>query len=68
MDEELERFKRDIDLRQYAASTGYELDKRDSWRGSSVMRRGGDKVVIKRNAGRWTVIPSMACEYYEAHP
>ena len=51
MDEELERFKRDIDLRQYAASTGYELDKRDSWRGSSVMRRGGDKVVIKRNAG-----------------
>lgn len=51
-DAELDAFKRDIDLRQYAASKGYQLDPRESWRGSAVMRlggRGGDKVVIKRN-------------------
>lgn len=48
---ELDAFKRDIDLRQYAATKGYELDPRESWRGSAVMRlggRGGDKIIIKR--------------------
>jgi hypothetical protein len=34
-----------IDLPQYAAEQGYILDKRESWRGSAVMRNGGDKVV-----------------------
>lgn len=48
-DGELEAFQRDIDMRQLAASLGYEIDKRDSWRGSTVMRRGGDKIVVKRN-------------------
>src|ERR1035438_1825691 len=46
-DSELEDFKCKIDLRQYAAEQGYTLDKRESWRGSAVMRNGGDKVVIK---------------------
>ncbi len=46
-DSELDDFKRKIDLRQYAAEQGYTLDKRESWRGSAVMRNGGDKVVIK---------------------
>lgn len=46
-DAELETFKRDIDLRQYAAEQGYTLDVRESWRGSSVMRRAGDKIVVK---------------------
>jgi hypothetical protein len=46
---ELEAFKREIDVRQYAASLGYEIDKHDSWRGSTVMRRGTDKIVVKRN-------------------
>jgi hypothetical protein len=50
MDEELDRFKRDIDLRAYAAAQGYQLDRRESWRGTAVMRRGGDKIVIKRDA------------------
>jgi hypothetical protein len=31
---ELEAFKRDIDVRQFAASLGYEIDQRESWRGS----------------------------------
>jgi hypothetical protein len=46
---EIETFKRDIDMRQFAASLGYEMDRRDSWRGNSVMRRGADKIVVKRN-------------------
>ena len=46
-DPELEAFKR-LDLRSYAASRGYALDRKESWRGSAVMRGdGGDKVVIK---------------------
>lgn len=49
MDNELEEFKRSIDLRRYAAEQGYTLDKRESWRGSAVMRHAGDKVVIKRD-------------------
>lgn len=53
-DEELEEFKWKIDLREYAASLGYALDRRDSWRGSAVMRSGLDKIVIKRdNDGRY---------------
>jgi hypothetical protein len=48
-DIELDAFKREIDLRQFAASFGYEIDRRESWRGSTVLRRGGDKIVVKRN-------------------
>jgi hypothetical protein len=49
-DPELESFKTSIDLRAYAASQGYELDRKESWRGSAVMRHaGGDKVIIKRD-------------------
>ena len=48
-DAELEAFKRDIDVRQFAASLGYEMDKRESWCGSTVLRRGADKIVVKRN-------------------
>ena len=48
-DTELDAFKREIDLRQFAASLGYAMDRRESWRGSTVLRRGGDKIVVKRN-------------------
>ncbi len=47
---EIDLFKRDIDLRHYAASLGYQIDKHESWRGSTVLRRGGDKIVVKRNS------------------
>jgi len=40
---ELEVFKTKIDLRQFAVSLGYEMDRRESWRGSTVLRRGADK-------------------------
>jgi hypothetical protein len=48
-DSELEAFKRQIDLRQFAVSLGYQIDRRESWRGSTVLRRGADKIVLKRN-------------------
>lgn len=48
-DIELDAFKREIDLRQLAVSLGYEVDRRESWRGSTVLRRDGDKIVVKRN-------------------
>src|ERR1700687_5848473 len=47
----LESFKTSIDLRAYAATQGYVLDRKASWRGSAVMRHAdGDKVIIKREA------------------
>jgi uncharacterized protein DUF3991/Toprim domain-containing protein len=50
-DEELEGFKTRIDLRAYAAAQGYQLDRRESWAGSCVMRHpNGDKIIIKRAA------------------
>ena len=38
-DSELEAFKREMDLRQLAVGLGYEMDRRESWRGSTVPRR-----------------------------
>jgi hypothetical protein len=51
VDTELESFKTNIDLRAYAAGQGYQLDAKDSWRGTSVMRHPAthDKIVIKRD-------------------
>ncbi|MFI5106977.1 MAG: hypothetical protein ACHP79_18795, partial [Terriglobales bacterium] len=46
---ELNAFKREIDLREFAVSLGYEIDRRESWRGSTVLRRRADKIVVKRN-------------------
>jgi hypothetical protein len=66
MDEELERFKREINLTEYAASCGYvlivrERRGRDKLRGSTASsilmenRGTGDKVVIARDRdGHWT--------------
>ena len=48
-DPELESFKTSIDLRAYAGSQGYALDRNASWRGSAVMRHANnDKLIIKR--------------------
>lgn len=49
-DPELEAFKTQIDLRQYAASLGFERDKIKSSRCSAFMRRGDDKIIIKLDA------------------
>ncbi len=50
-DPELDSFKTKIDLRAYAAGQGYQLDRKESWRGSAVMRhQDGDKIIIKRDS------------------
>ena len=50
-DPELESFKTQIDLRAYAVSQGFQLDGKESSRGSAVMRHpDGDKIIIKRDA------------------
>jgi hypothetical protein len=47
--DELESFKTDINLSEYAASLGYRLDRSQSSRNSVVMRHeSGDKVIIAR--------------------
>ena len=52
---ELERFKAEINLTEFAASRGYALDQRESSRASATMRHpSGDKVIIsKAQSGDW---------------
>lgn len=59
---ELDLFKREIDLRQFAVSLGYEMDRRDSWRGSTVLRRGADKIVVQRKGNGHYVFFSVRDE------
>jgi hypothetical protein len=53
--EELEVFKRDIDLVQYAGAAGYDLDRKASSRSSAALRHpNGDKIIIAREPeGHW---------------
>jgi hypothetical protein len=53
---ELDRFKRDINLVEYAEGRGYERVRRESSRGSASMRHPGndDKIIVARaNGGHW---------------
>jgi hypothetical protein len=62
-DDELESFKSAIDLRAYASSRGYTWDKRESWRGSAVMRHAnGDKIIIKRDVDQHYIYFSVRDE------
>ena len=56
---ELDAFKRDIDLRQFAESLGYQIDRRESWRGSAVLRCAADKIVVKRNGNGLNLPPRL---------
>ncbi len=51
--DELERFKSEINLTEYAAARGYQLDRRASSRNSIVMRHPGndDKIIVSRGQG-----------------
>ena len=52
MDDELEKFKTDVNLTELAASKGYAVDRRASSRNSAVMRHpDGDKIIIARYEG-----------------
>lgn len=49
MDAELDRFKSDISLSDYAqAEFGYELVKKESSASSKVLKVGGDKIIVTR--------------------
>ena len=54
MDPELEAFKQ-INLTEYAAGQGYELDHKATSKNSAVMRRdAGDKIIVARGEdGHW---------------
>ena len=48
------RFKKEINLTQYAAYLGYEIDRKKSTRNSIAMRQGNaDKVIISKQYGVW---------------
>jgi hypothetical protein len=50
IDDELEQFKTLVNLSEFAAARGFELDRRESSRNSAVMRHpDGDKIIIARN-------------------
>ena len=48
---ELEAFKTEINLSEYAAAQGYALDPKRSTKALAVMRRGDDIIIISRRAG-----------------
>jgi hypothetical protein len=45
-DDELEQFKTRINLVEYAEAQGYEIDRSESSRASTVMRQGADKIIV----------------------
>ena len=47
------RFKAEINLTQYAAYLGYEIDRKKSTRSSIAMRNGADKIIISRRGALW---------------
>lgn len=47
------RFKTEINLTQYAAHLGYEIDRKKSTRSSIAMRSGADKIIISRRGRLW---------------
>ncbi len=52
--EELEAFKRDIDLRVFAAAFGYAEDRKESWNRETVMRDRADKISVRLDQdGHW---------------
>ncbi len=55
-DDEFEKFKKEVNLSEFAASRGYALDRHESSRNSAVMRHpNGDKIIIAKNeaSGDW---------------
>lgn len=48
--DEIESFKTQINLAEYAQSLGYEVDQKESSRASTVMRRGDDKIIVATDA------------------
>lgn len=61
--DELENFKTNINLTEYAAVNGYELDRRQSSRNSVIMRHStGDKIIIARGLDKHWIYFSIRDE------
>lgn len=45
---ELDGFKRRVNLVQYAAASGFKIDRAKSWNGTTAMRNGDSLIFIKR--------------------
>jgi hypothetical protein len=45
-EDEIRRFKQEINLVEYAQVMGYEYDKKQSSKASAVLRKGGEKIII----------------------
>lgn len=62
-DDELEAFKTQINLSEYAAAQGYVLDRRGSSKNSALMKTpSGDKIVIARGADQHWIYFSVRDE------
>jgi predicted heme/steroid binding protein len=59
-EQELETFKREVSIGEYAAAQGYELDARESSAASQVMRRGAEKIVVATDQDRHGI-------YFDVH-
>lgn len=52
---ELDDFKTNINLSEFAASCGYSLDSAKSWKGGAVMKHpDGHKIVVGKKGTHWT--------------
>ena len=58
--EELEAFKREIDLTVVASACGFVVDPKETTRGFWTMRRGDEKIGISRKNGVWLYCMNMA--------
>ena len=46
-------FTQQINLTQYAAHLGYEIDRKKTTKSSIVMRKDGDKIIVSRKGAKW---------------
>lgn len=49
-EDEIRRFKNEINLAEFLQNRGYEYDKKESSKNSAVMRRGSDKLIVATDA------------------
>lgn len=60
--EEIERFKRDINLSEYAAYRGYHYDRKQSYQNVIVMRNDREKINVSKDAGGHWIFYSRETE------
>lgn len=46
---EISSYKKNIDLVDFAVQRGFKIDRAESWKGSTMLRNGGEKICVKRD-------------------